>query len=74
MAVRFIKEIVVSADTGSMDTKLRNRLETLKKMGKDQKKAREPLVTELANHVFNDMVNELQLDGVLIDIYSRPAP
>lgn len=56
-----------------MDTKLRKKLETLKKMGKDQKQAREPLLAELLNHVFSDMVNELQFDSVLMDIAAGPA-
>lgn len=53
-----------------MDVKLRESLEILKTMGKDQKQAREPLLKDLVDRVFRDMLSELQVDAALMDISS----
>ena len=55
-----------------MDAKLRRNIETLKSMGKDQKQAREPLLKNLVDRVFADMLNEIQLGTVVIDL--TPVP
>jgi hypothetical protein len=56
-----------------MDVKLRENLETLKNLGKDQKQVREPILKELVDRVFSDMLNEIQFDTTLMDVSSMPA-
>lgn len=56
-----------------MDVKLRENLETLKNLGKDQKQVREPILKKLVDRVFSDMLNEIQFDPALMDVSSLPS-
>ena len=67
------KEIMISADIEIMDVKLCESLEVLKKMGKDQKQAREPLLKELVDRVFSDMLAEIKNDTAFMDLSSMQA-
>ena len=73
MPIAFSKERPTSPDIGCRDVKLRESLETLKNLGKYQKMTREPILKEVVDRVFSDMLTELLLDTATMDLPSLPA-